>query len=94
MKIPEFSSRGPTIYGSKPDLLAPAVDIVSCNNKFLPYTNMSGTSVATPIIAGICAIIKSKYPKIKNYEIKEFLLSNCKKLTYDVNIEGAGYLQF
>ena len=94
MKIPEFSSRGPTIYGSKPDLLAPAVDIVSCNNKFLPYTNMSGTSVATPIIAGICAIIKSKYPKIKNYEIKKFLLSNCKKLTYDVNIEGAGYLQF
>ena len=94
MSAAEFSSRGPTIYGHKPDLLAPAVDIISCNNKFLPYTKMSGTSVATPIIAGVCAIIKSKYPNITNNEIKKFLLSHCNKLTGNVDIEGAGYLKF
>lgn len=94
MKIAEFSSRGPTIYGHKPDLLAPAVDIVSCNNKFLPYTKMSGTSVATPIVAGVCAILKSKYPKISNNEIKKFLLSHCSKITGNIDIEGAGYLKF
>lgn len=94
MQISNFSSRGPTIYGHKPDLLAPAVNITSCNNKALPYTIMSGTSVATPIIAGICAIIKSKYPQLSNYEIKKFLLSNCRKLTGNVDFEGAGYLIF
>ena len=93
-EVANFSSRGPTIYGHKPDLLAPAVDIVSCNNKFLPYTKMSGTSVATPIVAGVCAIIKSKYPNITNNEIKKFLLSHCIKVTGIIDTEGAGYLKF
>ncbi len=94
MNIADFSSRGPTIYGHKPDLLAPAVDITSCNNLNEPYTNMSGTSVATPIVAGICADIKSRWPKITNNEIKNFLLSHCVKITGDKDSEGAGYLQF
>lgn len=93
-QVADFSSRGPTIYGHKPDLLAPAVDIVSCNNKALPYTKMSGTSVATPIVAGICAIIKSKYPNMTNNQIKKFLLSHCTKITGNIDIEGAGYLKF
>ncbi len=94
LSVADFSSRGPTIYGHKPDLLAPAVDIISCNNKFLPYTKMSGTSVATPIVAGVCAIIKSKYPQMTNTEIKKFLLSHCEKITGNVDQEGAGYLKF
>lgn len=94
MEVPDFSSRGPTIYGNKPDLIAPAVDIIACNNEKDPYTTMSGTSVATPIVAGICAIIKCRNPKITNTEIKQFLLSNCHTLTGDPTIEGAGYLKF
>lgn len=93
-QIADFSSRGPTIYGHKPDLLAPAVDIISCNNKFLPYTKMSGTSIATPIVAGVCAIIKSKYPNMTNTEIKKFLLSHCTKITGNIDTEGAGFLKF
>ena len=92
--VADFSSRGPTIYGHKPDLLAPAVDIISCNNKFLPYTKMSGTSVATPIVAGVCAIIKSKYPNMNNNEIKKYLLSHCTKITGNIDIEGSGCLRF
>ena len=94
MKVADFSSCGPTIYGHKPDLLAPAVDIVACNNSIPPYTFMSGTSVATPIVAGICAIIKSRYPTMTNNEIKKFLLDHCVKITGDKDSEGAGYLKF
>ena len=94
LQVADFSSRGPTIYGHKPDLLAPAVDVISCNNKFLPYTKMSGTSVATPIVAGVCAIIKSKYPQMTNTDIKKFLLSHCKKITGNIDLEGAGFLKF
>ena len=94
LSIANFSSRGPTIYGHKPDLLAPAVDIISCNNKFLPYTKMSGTSVATPIVAGVCAIIKNKHPTMSNNQIKKYLLSHCTKITGNIDIEGAGFLKF
>ena len=94
LKTADFSSRGPTIYGHKPDLLAPAVNVVSCSNLDAEYTNMSGTSVATPIVAGICAIIKCRYPKMTNSDIKQFLIKHCKKITGNPDIEGAGYLQF
>ncbi len=94
MQIADFSSRGPTIFGFKPDLVAPAVNVISCSNKVEPYTSMSGTSVATPIIAGVCASLKSKFPEIKNNQIKQYLMNNCKKLTGDWNIEGAGFLKF
>ena len=94
LTVADFSSRGPTIFGHKPDLLAPAVDLISCHNSSTPYTKMSGTSVAAPFVAGICAIIKCKYPKMTNNEIKQFLIANCKKITGDADIEGAGYINF
>lgn len=93
MQIADFSSRGPTIFGFKPDLVAPAVDVVACDID-KPYTIMSGTSVATPIVAGICAIIKSKFPNLTNNQIKRYLLSNCELMTGDKNSEGAGFLKF
>lgn len=93
MQVADFSSRGPTVFGYKPDLVAPAVNVIACSNN-QPYSAMSGTSVATPIIAGICADIKSRFPYIKNTQIKKYLLSQCVSLTGDKNIEGAGYLRF
>ncbi len=94
MTISDFSSRGPTRFGNKPDLIAPGVDVASCSNISPFYTTMSGTSVATPIIAGICANIKGKYPYLSNKEIKSYLKNNCKHLTFNENIEGAGYIKF
>jgi len=94
LSVAKFSSRGPTIYGNKPDLLAPATNLISCNNLSLPYTQMSGTSVATPIVAGVCAIIKQKHPHFTNNQIKKHLLSHCIPITYNINIEGHGYLKF
>lgn len=94
LSVAEFSSRGPTILGHKPDLVAPAVNIFSCNNKHDPYVSMSGTSVATPIVAGICAIVKSKFPQMTNVEVKKYLISHCKKICGDIDVEGAGYLSF
>lgn len=94
MKISDFSSRGPTKFGYKPDLVAPGVDLTSCTIAPPYYSVMSGTSVATPIVAGICANIKGKYPKISNNEIKLMLKNNCHQITHNPNCEGAGYLKF
>ena len=65
--IAEFSSRGPvSVDGSnrtKPDLLAPGVDVLSAvpHNGYATY---SGTSMAGPHIAGVVALIWSANPDL------------------------------
>lgn len=91
--VADFSSRGPTDFGHKPDLISPGVNVIACNNTVPPYTIMSGTSVATPIVAGICANILSKNSNLTNKEVKRKLLSKCEKLTGEIDSEGAGVLK-
>ena len=95
--IAEFSSRGPALGGYKPDCVAPSVGITSCCNKG-GYTALSGTSVATPMIAGICATILSENPNLTPNQIKKYLLKNCKSIikggANKRNIEGFGYPKF
>lgn len=93
-EIAYFSSRGPAGFFYKPDLVAPAVNIIgaSLDNEF--YTKMSGTSVATPMIAGICCLILSKYPYLTPDQLKIRLLRNCKEITGNKNIEGFGLANF
>lgn len=89
----QFSSRGPVGHIFKPDILAPAVDIVACNNSIIGgkgYTIMSGTSVAAPMIAGVCALLYECYPKISPDEVKKFICRNAVKLCGRKNIEGYG----
>ncbi|PWU67767.1 S8 family peptidase [Gracilibacillus dipsosauri] len=106
-EVASFSSRGPTIYGQeKPDILAPGVDIISLRspNSYIDrlqkynrvdgdYFVMSGTSMATPICAGIVSLIKEQNPQLTPDEIKE-LLKNGTDLweDRDHNIYGAGYI--
>ena len=92
-EIAKFSSRGPAGMFFKPDLIAPAVNIKGATfNKQTKefYVKMSGTSVATPIIAGICALIISKNPNITPDRLKIKLVNNCYKLTKNRNEEGFG----
>lgn len=109
-EVASFSSRGKTIYGlTKPDILAPGVNIISLRspNSYLDklqkssrvendYFTLSGTSMATPICAGIVALIKENNPKISPNEVKNKLMSGTdlwnNPKVYDPNIYGAGYI--
>ncbi|MFE1245856.1 S8 family peptidase [Fictibacillus sp. NPDC058756] len=107
--VASFSSRGPTLYGNvKPDILAPGVNIVSLRspNSFLDklqkssrvgsqYFVLSGTSMATPICAGIAALILQRNPELTPQEVKELLMNgavNGAALQRDPNVYGAGYI--
>lgn len=88
-EMAEFSSCGPAFKNVKPDVVAPSVDIVSCG-RVEPYTTLSGTSVATPMIAGIAALLKEKYPQSTPLQIKKMLISLCKPLGFEMYQEGYG----
>ena len=87
--VADFSSRGPVPPYFKPDIVAPAVNITGAKFEGF-YTKMSGTSVATPMIAGVCALLLNYNPKLSPDQIKSRLLRHCKKISTDYNDDGYG----
>ena len=76
----DFSSQGPTTDGrSKPEVTAPD----SCNS--FAYGHWQGTSLAAPYTAGVCALIKSRFPGFAVDDIKNYLYTNC---TVDLGAPG------
>ena len=88
-EMANFSSRGPAFRHFKPDVVAPSVDITSCGLKEF-YTKLSGTSVATPMVAGFICLMLEKYPKLTPREVKIRLLQSCSSIGFDANSEGYG----
>jgi len=98
--IAEFSSRGPTSTGEiKPDLVAPGVKICSSqwDDVWKEYqciddehTAISGTSQATPHVAGAAALLKQAHPDWSPEDIKSALMSTAQDLGFGVNTQGTG----
>lgn len=105
-RVADFSSRGPTIDGlTKPDLVTPGVNIISLRapRSFLDKTNasarvdtnyfsLSGTSMATPICAGVVAQMLQNNPKQSPDDVKLKLIQACDDMGQDENTQGNGYL--
>lgn len=90
-KLASFSSRGPVkkTYSMKPDILAPGVYIRSS----LPgdrYERLSGTSMAAPHVAGVCALIKEMHPDWVPGMIKSAIMSTADDIRLDCMSQGAG----
>jgi subtilisin family serine protease len=68
-------------YGKKEvDLFAPGVSIYSTLPGGNVYGNESGTSMASPVVAGIAAFILSYYPELKPAQVKEILMKSSVKI--------------
>lgn len=92
-EMAEFSSRGPALKNVKPDMVAPSVDIISCGvNNY--YTTLSGTSVATPMIAGLCCLMLEKNNSLSPLQVKKELIKTCRPLGFELNSEGFGMPNF
>nr|WSW65997.1 S8 family serine peptidase [Streptomyces sp. NBC_00995] len=96
----DFSSMGPLVrsYGLKPDLSAPGVDINAAASQSAPgiegmYQSMSGTSMATPHVAGAAAIVKERHPDWSGQRVKDALMTSSKVLpAYTPYEQGTGRL--
>ena len=73
-----------TNYGSKMvDVLAPGVDI-ECAIAGIATRLASGTSMASPMVAGIAALVRSYYPKLTAVQVVEVILKSCTPITGNV----------
>ncbi|WP_127501090.1 S8 family serine peptidase [Actinoplanes solisilvae] len=94
-----FSSRGPRLdEGLKPEISAPGVGIVAARAAGTEmgnpvddlYTAASGTSMATPHVAGAAAILAQQHPGWTGAQLKDALVSTVKSTQSTVYQEGAG----
>ncbi|MBP6671572.1 MAG: S8 family serine peptidase [Bacteroidetes bacterium] len=86
-----FNSKGPSKkeYLMKPEVLAPGVNIISTfKNK--SYESMSGTSMASPVAAGICALLKSARRSLTPWMVKSALMTTAHSINKEAMIQGAG----
>lgn len=82
-RVADFSN-----YGKKNvDLFAPGGQIYSTvpGNK---YRNLQGTSMASPMVAGVAAMIRSYYPQLTAVQVKEILMKSVVKMPKKVLIPG------
>ena len=78
--LASFSSYGPTSV----DLAAPGVSILSTTPGG-GYGYKSGTSMATPHVAGAAALIKARFPGLTYMGVKDSILGS---VDYKANLEG------
>ncbi|KAJ3680493.1 hypothetical protein LUZ60_016771 [Juncus effusus] len=91
--IADFSSRGPNKISPlivKPDITGPGVNILGAippnynGNEKVEFEFMSGTSMATPHLSGIAALIKKAHPNWSPAAIKSAIMTTA----YTTNQEG------
>jgi len=107
-QVASFSSRGPALAGDgnllKPDIMAPGVSVLAAvappGNSGRSFDFYSGTSMSSPHIAGLGALVLGKHPTWTPAEVKSALMTTAtttdnrgKPITGDAG-EPAGALDY
>ena len=79
--VASFSNYGKT----KVDVFAPGVAIYS-TTPGSHYANHDGTSMASPVVAGLAALIREYYPALTALQVKEIILRSVVKPAHTVTV--------
>ncbi len=101
--LADFSSRGPVNYTAaiKPEVVAPGVDVFSTIPSYMAgpeyigeyeysYGRSSGTSMASPHVAGIAALMLQANPELTPADVKTKLMNTAVPMTNDYNVFEVG----
>lgn len=89
--VAEFSSRGPAANCNKPDMLAPAENVLSASSE--RYGCNSGTSMSAPQIAALAALVYEVTPDVVPDKVKEIIVNSCERVAgCGANVCGAGII--
>jgi subtilisin family serine protease len=95
-RVASFSGGGAIVTDNHrtilPDLVAPGDAVYSCVMGG-GYEAWDGTSMATPIVSGVAALVLEKYPTIRVTDLVEELLTTCKDLKQTEDRQGQGLIQ-
>jgi len=81
--VADFSNYGKT----KVDVFSPGVRIYATTPNDT-YSFLQGTSMASPNAAGVAALIRSYYPKLKAAQVKQIIMESGLAVTFDVVLGG------
>ena len=91
-EVASFSSRGPSLASGdllKPDIMAPGVDVLAAvappGNNGRSFDFYSGTSMSSPHIAGLAALIMDAHPDWSPMMVKSALMTTASTLTNENN---------
>jgi subtilisin family serine protease len=100
--ITSFSSKGPRSEDDliKPEIAAPGSQILSAAmGKGTLGVRFDGTSMATPHMTGVIALMMQAHPDLSVAELKSLVMNNAKvlsdatKIVYPISVQGAGRVQ-
>lgn len=93
LAVAYFSCGGINADGGQVDIAAPGVDIYSSWKSPENYNTISGTSMATPNVAGIAALYWEAHPQASASDIWMYLTQTAKRLALNSSDVGAGLVQ-
>lgn len=92
-RVASFSNRGLEPKGGQVDIAAPGVDVISAFPMPFRTRKLSGTSMATPHVSGVAALLSEANPSATALEIWSLLTQTAKRLPLLASDVGAGLLQ-